>query len=86
MNILYEEQGDYKVGTLLADNDASLQVETASGKRAKQRRLPRPIGTDDTRRLAGGEIERQFVKHATSGTSSRRLRSGGTCISTPLRR
>ena len=35
MNILYEEQGDYKVATLLADNDASLQVETASGKRAK---------------------------------------------------
>ena len=35
MNILYEEQGDYKVATLLADNDTSLQVETASGKRAK---------------------------------------------------
>ena len=35
MNILYEEQGDYKVATVLADNDASLQVETASGKRAK---------------------------------------------------
>ena len=35
MNILYEEQGDYKVATVLADNDASLQVETASGKRVK---------------------------------------------------
>lgn len=35
MNILYEEQGDLKVATVLADNDTSLQVETASGKRAK---------------------------------------------------
>ncbi len=35
MNILFEEQGDFKVGTVLADNDTSLQVETASGKRAK---------------------------------------------------
>jgi exoribonuclease-2 len=35
VNILYEEQGDYKVATVLADNDTSLQVETASGKRAK---------------------------------------------------
>lgn len=35
MNVLFEEQGDFKLGTILADNDASLQVETASGKRAK---------------------------------------------------
>ena len=35
MNILYEEQGDYRVATVLADNGTSLQVETASGKRAK---------------------------------------------------
>jgi len=35
MNLLFEEQGEFKVGTVLADNDASLQVETASGKRAK---------------------------------------------------
>lgn len=35
MNVLFEEQGDFKLGTVLADNDASLQVETASGKRAK---------------------------------------------------
>ena len=35
MNILFEEQGDFKVGTVLADNETSLQVETASGKRAK---------------------------------------------------
>jgi exoribonuclease-2 len=35
MNILFEEQGDFKVATVLADNDTSLQAETASGKRAK---------------------------------------------------
>jgi exoribonuclease-2 len=35
MNVLFEEQGDFKLGTVLADNDTSLQVETASGKRAK---------------------------------------------------
>jgi exoribonuclease-2 len=35
MNVLFEEQGDFKVGTVLADNETSLQVETASGKRTK---------------------------------------------------
>jgi exoribonuclease-2 len=35
MNILFEEQGDLKVASVLADNGTSLQVETASGKRAK---------------------------------------------------
>jgi exoribonuclease II len=35
MNVLFEEQGDFKVGSVLADNDTSLQVETASGKRTK---------------------------------------------------
>jgi exoribonuclease-2 len=35
MNVLFEEQGDFKLGTILADNDTSLQVETASGKRTK---------------------------------------------------
>lgn len=35
MNVLFEEQGDFKVGTVLSDNGTSVQVETASGKRAK---------------------------------------------------
>jgi exoribonuclease-2 len=35
MFLLFEEDGGFKTGTILADNDASLQVETASGKRAK---------------------------------------------------
>lgn len=35
MNVLFEEQGDFKLGTVLTDNDTSLQIETASGKRTK---------------------------------------------------
>lgn len=35
MFVLFEEDGAFKTGSLLADNDASLQVEMVSGKRAK---------------------------------------------------
>ncbi len=35
MNLLFEDGGQLKAGTLLADNDASLQVEAVSGKRQK---------------------------------------------------
>ncbi len=35
MNILFEEDGAFKTGTIVADNDTSLQVDTASGKRVK---------------------------------------------------
>ncbi|MBK7898068.1 MAG: RNB domain-containing ribonuclease [Azonexus sp.] len=35
MHVLFEDEGSFKTGTLLADNDASLQVEMASGKRSK---------------------------------------------------
>ncbi len=35
MYLLYEEDGDIKAGVILADNDASLQVESQHGKRAK---------------------------------------------------
>jgi exoribonuclease II len=35
MNVLFEEDGVFKTGTILADNDTSLQVETAHGKRVK---------------------------------------------------
>ena len=33
MNVFYEEDGAFKVGTVLADNDSTLQVEAAHGKR-----------------------------------------------------
>jgi exoribonuclease-2 len=35
MNLLFEEDGAFKTGTIVADNDTSLQVDTASGKRIK---------------------------------------------------
>jgi len=35
MHVLFEEDGAFKTATLLVDNETSLQVEMASGKRAK---------------------------------------------------
>lgn len=35
MNVLFEEDGAFKAGAVLADNVTSLQVETVSGKRVK---------------------------------------------------
>lgn len=35
MNILFEEDGTFRAGTLLADNNTSLQVELPGGKRSK---------------------------------------------------
>jgi exoribonuclease II len=35
MNVFYEEEGAFKVGVVLADNDTSLQVEAPHGKRSK---------------------------------------------------
>ncbi len=35
MNIFYEEDGNFKVGSILTDNTTSLQVESAHGKRSK---------------------------------------------------
>ncbi|BBJ00269.1 exoribonuclease II [Ferrigenium kumadai] len=35
MNILYEEDGSFKVGSIMVDNTTSLQVESQSGKRSK---------------------------------------------------
>ncbi|MBI1394409.1 MAG: RNB domain-containing ribonuclease [Betaproteobacteria bacterium] len=35
MNVFYEEDGSFKVGTILVDNNTSLQVEAVHGKRSK---------------------------------------------------
>jgi exoribonuclease-2 len=35
MNILYEEDGNFKVGTIMTDSTTSLQIESLSGKRSK---------------------------------------------------
>jgi len=35
MNLLFEEDGGFKAGSIMADNDSSLQVEMPTGKRSK---------------------------------------------------
>ncbi len=35
MHVLFEEDGAFRAATILTDNDSSLQVESASGKRSK---------------------------------------------------
>jgi len=35
MNVLFEEDGAFKTGAIVADNDSSLQVDTAAGRRIK---------------------------------------------------
>ena len=35
MNVIYEENGAFKVGAVLAESDTSLQVEAPHGKRSK---------------------------------------------------
>ena len=35
MNVLFEEDGAFRAGSILADNTTSLQIELASGKRSK---------------------------------------------------
>jgi exoribonuclease-2 len=35
MNVLFEEDGGFKAGSVMADNDSSLQVEMPTGKRSK---------------------------------------------------
>src|SRR5476651_2408320 len=35
MNVLYEETGSFKAGTVLSESDTSLQVEAPHGKRSK---------------------------------------------------
>ena len=35
MHVFFEDDGQLKAGTVLADNDSSLQIEAATGKRLK---------------------------------------------------
>ena len=35
MNVFYEEEGEFRVGSILTDNETSLQVEAPHGKRSK---------------------------------------------------
>ena len=69
MHVFFEDDGQLKAGTVLADNDTSLQVEAASGKRLKIKaaavllRFAEPSPTAlyaDAHRLAG-ELDPNFL-------------------------
>jgi exoribonuclease-2 len=69
MHVFFEDDGQLKAGTVLADNDSSLQVEAASGKRLKIKAAavllrfadPAPSALfADAHRLAG-ELDPNFL-------------------------
>ncbi|MCU0840095.1 MAG: RNB domain-containing ribonuclease [Thiobacillaceae bacterium] len=72
MYLLYEEDGDIKAGTILADNDASLQVESQHGKRTKVKAghvllrfaAPAPAAVMETARGLAAEIDLDFLWEA----------------------
>jgi exoribonuclease-2 len=73
MNVLFEDDGQLKAGAVLADQDTSLMVEAASGKRMKIKaghvllRFPSPGPTDllgEAHRLAS-ELDPNFLWEAS---------------------
>ena len=69
MNVFYEEEGTFKVGAILADNDTSLQVEAPHGKRSKIKassvllRFEQPaLGAfNDAAQQLAGEVDVDFL-------------------------
>jgi exoribonuclease-2 len=75
VNVLYEDDGTFKVATVLADGENSLQVQAPHGKRAKIKvkdvllRFPEPGAADllaQAETLAGG-IETDFLWECCGG-------------------
>ena len=69
MFVFYEEDGQFKAGRVMADNDASLQVEAASGKRSKIKAdrvfqrfaAPEPVAFMDAAHKVSDEAEADFL-------------------------
>jgi exoribonuclease-2 len=69
MNVLFEEDGAFKAGVVLADNTTSLQVELASGKRSKVKaanvllrfEAPAPAELLERAERDAGEIDVDFL-------------------------
>ena len=69
MFVLFEEDGAFKAGTILADNDASLQVENTHGKRLKIKRAnvllnfrePAPADLLSRAESAAEELDTEFL-------------------------
>ncbi|MBI1942268.1 MAG: RNB domain-containing ribonuclease [Betaproteobacteria bacterium] len=75
MNVLYEEEGEFKVGAVLAQNPASFQVESPHGRRSKIRAasvvlsFERPSGAEllaEARRFADG-LDTDFLWQCRKG-------------------
>ena len=76
MNVFYEEDGQFRVGAVLADNNASLQVEAPHGRRSKVKssavlfrfeQLPLSSFMDQAQKLADG-IDVDFLWQCCSET------------------
>jgi len=69
MYVYYEEDGEIKAGTVLADNDSSLQIESQFGKRAKIKAThvllrfaaPEPGPAMEDARRQAAEIDADFL-------------------------
>ncbi len=69
MHVFFEDDGQLKAGTVLADNDASLQVEAASGKRLKLKAAavllrfaePSPSVLNAEAQKLAGELDPNFL-------------------------
>lgn len=69
MFVLFEESGAFKAGTVLADNDSTLQVETSHGKRVKLKsnhvllrfREPAPAELLDRAEANAEELDTDFL-------------------------
>ena len=69
MHVFFEDDGQLKAGTVLADNDTSLQVEAASGKRLKIKAAavllrfsePSPAALNVEAQKLAGELDPDFL-------------------------
>jgi exoribonuclease-2 len=75
MHVFFEDDGAFKAGTVLADNDTSLQVDTASGKRMKIKAAsvllrfsdPAPAALLSEAHALAGDIDPAFLWEASGG-------------------
>lgn len=76
MFIFYEEEGQFKSGTIVTDNDTSLHIDTQFGKRIKLRsaqvllRFPQPTPAEfmDVVRVARSDLDVDFLWEAAPET------------------
>ncbi|NDP43223.1 MAG: RNB domain-containing ribonuclease, partial [Aromatoleum sp.] len=69
MHVFFEDDGQFKAGTVLADNDTSLQIEAASGKRLKIKAAavllrfeePSPSALNAGAQKLAGELDPNFL-------------------------